>query len=1175
MCKRAVFPTFLVLAFGVAAAMGAAPLQQDPGPDGIVSVEAENCDEAVEMGSNTWELVTTAEGFTGTFSGIGAMQTLPHVPLGGNSYSSNYADRSPRLDFVVNFEKTGPHYVWVLAYGPDGNSDSCHVGLDGEEIATSETMSGWNGGHQWSGTQMSGPASFFEIADAGVHTVNIWMREDGLAIDKLVLTTNPDFSLSDAEPGPTESGRGPRVAATGANPSDGATDVPRDVVLSWTPGVSTVARDVYFGTVFDDVNDAGRTNPLDVLQAEGQTAITYTPAARLEFEQTYYWRIDEVNTPPDSEIFPGDVWSFTTEPFVYAVENISATASSSTANAGPENTINGSGLDVDDLHSTSETDMWLSESDPNGAWIQYEFDRVYKLYEMWAWNYNHTFEPVLGYGLRDVAVAVSADGVDWTVLTEREFARGAALPSYAHNTIVDLQGVAAKYVRLTAGTNWSAVGQVQFGLSEVRFFYVPAHAREPQPAAGQADVGVDTVLAWRPGREAGSHEVYLSTSWEDVVAGTALADIVTESNYEPVNLRYGQAYYWKVNEVNEVETPSVWGGDIWSFTTAEYRVVDDFETYTNEVGNRVFQTWIDGWGFTEPAPGNPGNGTGATVGHDIWTGDSPHFEGDIIETEIAQSGKQSMPLYYNNAEAPYYSETERTWDTAQDWSANGIDTLGVHFRGGAAGFIETSPGNITMGAAGADVWDMSDEFTFAYKPLNGNGSITVRVDSLGNTDPWAKAGVMIRDSLNVDAKNAMAYVTASGRVGWQYRQLTAGGSSSTRSDEGVITLPYWVRLTRTGDTITAEHSADGTTWEPVIETANPDEPSSLEIPMHSSIFIGLALTSHSSGVTTTADFAEASTSGGATGAWEFVEIGVDHMLNDPDTLYVALQDTAGRTGVVTYPDGTLLGDWTAWEIPLTEFSDQGVNVAGIKKMMIGAGDRDNPTAAGTGMVLIDNIGIGHPGLVDPGNSGLVASYALENNTEDTSGNEMHGTAVGEPLYVDGPAGYGIALEFDGTGSQYVSLGTFDPSADTGLLSVSLWARWNGLTGLYQGLIAKRDGWAADNMMWHIEAHRDTGDVRVGRQGGGTIQAAAPAEGEWEHWAFTFDGEEVALYRGAEEVASGDFSFGTDTEAGVQFGVVSINDDGTGGNPYNGALDEIAIFNRPLSVYEVRYLAGQR
>ena len=1164
MDRRVVLAASLVLAFGLAAAMGAEPLQQETGLNGIVSVEAEHFDDNVPQSNAEWELV----GPTGGFTGEAGMQVN-----GLNSRDTDYAATSPRLDYEVEFVKTGTHYVWILAWGAGGGDDSCHAGLDGEEIDTCDRMSGWNDSYTWSNDNMDTSTSTFEVPSTGVHTLNIWMREDGLIIDKIVLTTNPDYTPTGD--GPPESWRGARPTASGAIPADGATDVSRDVVLSWTPGASAVARDVYFGTVFADVNEAGRTNPLDVLKAENQAATTYDPPGRLGFEQTYYWRIDEVSTPPDSTIFGGDVWSFTTEPFAYAVENITATASSSSPDAGPENTINGSGLDPNDLHSAEETDMWLSESDPNGAWVQYEFDRVYKLYEMWVWNYNHTFETVLGYGFKDVTVEISTDGADWTVLTETEFTKGPAQGGYAHNTVVPLDGVAARYVKLTAGTNWTAVNQMQFGLSEVRFLYIPAHAREPQPASGQTDVGVDAVLSWRPGREADSHEVYLSTSWGDVVAGTALADIVAESTYEPVSLNYGQAYHWKINEVNDVETPSAWEGDIWSFTTAEYLVVDDFETYTNDVGNRVFQTWIDGWGYTEPAPGHDGNGTGATIGHDIWSGESPYFEGEIVEIAIVQSGKQSLPLYYDNTDTPYYSETERTWDTPQDWNTNGIDTLRIHFRGGPTGFVETSPGNITMSAAGEDIWDMSDEFTFAYKPLNGNGSITVRMDSLKNTDDWAKVGVMIRDSLNPDAKNAMAYVTPNGRVGWQYRLLTAGTSSSTRSDPGVITLPHWLRLTREGDTITAEHSADGVTWEPMIETANPDEPSSLAMPMHSNIFIGLALTSHVIGITTTAEFAQASTGGGATGAWEFVEIGVDHMLNDPDNLYVALQDNAGRTGVVTYPDGVLASEWTAWEIALTEFSSQGVNLAGITRMMIGAGDRDNPTPAGTGLVFIDNIGVGHPGLVNPGRAGLVASYALENSADDASGNAVHGTAVGDPVYVEGPAGYGAALEFDGTGNQYVSLGTFNPSDGTGQLSVSLWTRWNGLNEQYQDLIAKRDSWAADNMMWRLGAHRDTGVIRVGREGTSDISSEAMVEGEWEHWAFTFDGEQVTIYRGAEAAGGGPFSFGSDTEAGVQFGTGAITDEGTGSNPYNGALDEIAIFNRALSAYEVRYLAGQR
>jgi hypothetical protein len=99
-------------------------------------------------------------------------------------------------------------------------------------------------------------------------------------------------------------------------PADGQTDVPRDVTLSWTPGVYADKHDVYFGTVFDDVNDADRTNSLGVLVSQNQVPNSYIPAEVLQWEQTYYWRIDEVNAPPDSTIFKGDVWHFSTQEYL-------------------------------------------------------------------------------------------------------------------------------------------------------------------------------------------------------------------------------------------------------------------------------------------------------------------------------------------------------------------------------------------------------------------------------------------------------------------------------------------------------------------------------------------------------------------------------------------------------------------------------------------------------------------------------------------------------------------------------------------------------------------------------------------------------------------------------------------------------------------------------------------
>lgn len=124
-----------------------------------------------------------------------------------------------------------------------------------------------------------------------------------------------------AEPAPPR-----RDLATKPDPANGATDVPRDLTLSWTAGAFAATHDVHFGTSSADVNAASRANPLDVLASRGQADSSYDPAGQLEFGRTYYWRVDEVNAPPDSTIAKGKLWSFTAEPFVYPVRNIIATA---------------------------------------------------------------------------------------------------------------------------------------------------------------------------------------------------------------------------------------------------------------------------------------------------------------------------------------------------------------------------------------------------------------------------------------------------------------------------------------------------------------------------------------------------------------------------------------------------------------------------------------------------------------------------------------------------------------------------------------------------------------------------------------------------------------------------------------------------------------------------------
>ena len=138
---------------------------------------------------------------------------------------------------------------------------------------------------------------------------------------------------------------------------------------------------------------------------------------------------------------------------------------------GPETTVDGSGLDQNDGHSTNVNDMWLSQATPP-QWIQYEFDKVYTLHEVWVWNSNQPVEPFLGFGARTVKVEYSTDGTIWTLLADvPEFAQASGAPGYTANTIVSFGGVSAKFVKLTIEKSWGATPST--GLSEVRFFYIP------------------------------------------------------------------------------------------------------------------------------------------------------------------------------------------------------------------------------------------------------------------------------------------------------------------------------------------------------------------------------------------------------------------------------------------------------------------------------------------------------------------------------------------------------------------------------------------------------------------------------------------------------------------------------------------------------------------------------
>jgi hypothetical protein len=259
--------------------------------------------------------------------------------------------------------------------------------------------------------------------------------------------------------------------ASNPYPADKETDVLRDVVLSWSPGDFAPAingHTVYFSESFNDINDG--------IGGVTQDANSYVPPQRLDFDKTYYWRVDEVDGAPDFAVYQGDVWSFTTEPVGYPIANVIATASSSDVGKGPENTVNGSGLG-NYLHSTETETMWLSGfGGPQPTWIQFEFDKVYIHHEMWVWNSNTDLETSIGFGFKDVTIEYSVDGTDYTTLvTTHEFAQATGADDYAHNTTVDFGGLQARYVRLTVNSSWGGF-LPQYGLSEVRFFHIPVRA---------------------------------------------------------------------------------------------------------------------------------------------------------------------------------------------------------------------------------------------------------------------------------------------------------------------------------------------------------------------------------------------------------------------------------------------------------------------------------------------------------------------------------------------------------------------------------------------------------------------------------------------------------------------------------------------------------------------------
>jgi hypothetical protein len=156
----------------------------------------------------------------------------------------------------------------------------------------------------------------------------------------------------------------------------------------------------------------------------------------------------------------------------------------------------------------------------------------------------------------------------------------------------------------------------------------------------------------------------------------------------------------------------------------------------------------------------------------------------------------------------------------------------------AAGSATHSSGTYTLQGSGADIWNASDEFRYLYMPITGDTTIVARVATLQNTNAWAKSGVMIRESLAANSRNA--YVAVSGSNGVTFQRRTSTGGSTVSTKVSGLSAPYWVKLVRSGNNFSAYRSANGTSWSQIGTT--------ISISMSSSAYVGLAVTSHVDGV---------------------------------------------------------------------------------------------------------------------------------------------------------------------------------------------------------------------------------------------------------------------------------------------------------------------------------------
>ena len=774
-------------------------------------------------------------------------------------------------------------------------------------------------------------------------------------------------------------------------PVDGMKFVDPNVELSWTEGFGAKLHHVYFGDNFDDVSNA--------TGALAQADATYTPGP-LELEKVYYWRVDEYD---GAITLKGDIWSFTIKPVIpitdptligrWTLDEGMGTTALDWSGHGHDASFRGEpwwvdGYDggglafdgVDDSVVTSfDEETWsaftvtlwakaatvgqnewssvFANHVPNSAGFQLGVDGS----NPGIYRYN---------GANGGLVEISEVTTSWVHISVT--CNGTSTTIYYNGNVAATIGAADPVfnmfgIGINRGGDQSFEGIIddvrvydkELTQEEVRLVMRidPLLAWSASPTNGTTvDIDNATPLTWSRGDMASQHDVYFGT-YKDAVANADSSDTTgiyrgsqAGTSFTPSEgIEWGGGpYYWRIDENNTDAT--VTKGRVWSFTVADFILIDDFESYDAN-DNQIWYAWHDGLGYGAPDTADffAGNGTGAAVGDETTA--------SYTEETIVNGGSQSMPLAYDNNKQGFakYSETELALTAPRDWTKHELAELSLWFRGyleSASTFTEGPSGTYTMTARSGNIWGQTDQLHYLFKQLSGPGSIIAKVESVTNTSTGAKCGVMIREMLTGDSKHAFTFMRPDGGVRFN-RRIEVGDTTSNSVENG-LEFPRWVKLERdVSGLFTASHSADGVTWVPV-DDINMGTSSSVQ--MNSVVYIGVALSSNNTAETCEAVLSNIQVTGATTGEWQSQDIGI--LANAAEPLYVALADAAGTPAVVYHDDANAatIDIWTEWIIPLQAFADQGINLADVDRIAIGLGTRGNMTTpGGSGKTFLDDI----------------------------------------------------------------------------------------------------------------------------------------------------------------------------------------------------------------------------